>query len=111
MTDWSPERVEELAGRVAASPHVARLSPGRFGTVAFYLPGRKVVGLRLVDDDRLEVHVVMQWGSTVHELEGDVREIVGEVAGEADAMDLVIDDIDVPDVATKEPRGARPVTR
>jgi len=101
VTDWSTERVEELAARVAASPHVARLSPGPSGTVAFYLPGRKVEGLRLIDDDGLEVHVVMRWGSTVHELEGDVREIVGEVMGEAAAMDLVIDDIDLPDVAMK----------
>lgn len=42
------------------------------GTVATYLPGRRIAGLRVGDDDRIEVHLVMTWGSTVDDVEAGV---------------------------------------
>ena len=64
MSRWTPARLDELAGALLESPHIAALSEGAFGTAASYLPGRRISGLRVLPDGRLEVHVVMAWGST-----------------------------------------------
>ena len=69
MTRWTPARLDELAGALLESPHIAALSEGTFGTAASYLPGRRIPGLRVLPDGRLEVHVVMAWGSTVDDVE------------------------------------------
>ena len=76
-----------------ASPHISALSEGVFGTVASYLPGRRIPGLRVLPDGRLEVHVVMAWGSTVDDVEASLLrtfEDPGELAH------LVIEDIAAP---------------
>lgn len=78
ITEWRPEQLESLAERITASPHVARLSEGPSGVVAAYLPGRRVPGLRIRPDGRLEVHVVMTWGSTVDQVEASVIEAFDE---------------------------------
>jgi hypothetical protein len=72
VTKWTPERLDELAAALVASPHISALSEGVSGTVASYFPGRRVVGLRVLPDDRLEVHVVMAWGSTVDDVEASL---------------------------------------
>ncbi|MFP3900354.1 MAG: hypothetical protein ACLFXM_05840 [Acidimicrobiia bacterium] len=93
MIDWSAEELEELSGRITASPHVADLSEGPSGVVAAYLPGRRVPGLRILPDGRLEVHVVMAWGSTADQVEASVVEAFERpevLAG------LYIDDIVLP---------------
>ena len=69
MSAWTPERLDDLATRLQESPHIAHLSAGAMGTIATYLPGRRISGLRVGDDDRVEVHVVMTWGSTVDDVE------------------------------------------
>lgn len=74
MIEWSAEQLEQLSDRLTASPHVARLSGGPSGVVAAYLPGRRVPGLRILPDGRLEVHVVMTWGSTADQVEASVTE-------------------------------------
>lgn len=93
MTDWTASELRELCRRVEASPHVVRLSEGPAGVVAAYLPGDRVPGIRLTDDGRLEIHVVMAWGSTVDQVEADVSSVFdppGTLAG------LYIDDVAVP---------------
>lgn len=62
------EEVEALTDAVAtavlAVPAVAGLHAGPFGTVATYLPGRRVVGIQL-RADALEVHVSVITGADI----------------------------------------------
>ena len=55
-----PVLAEAVAAAVLAHPGVARLSGGPFGTIASYLPGRRVIGVRLPleDTDPVEIAVV-----------------------------------------------------
>lgn len=82
-----------VAERAAGCRSVARLSGGPFGDVATYLPGRRVPGVRLADD-QVEVHVVARWGARVPDLVAEVWEAVGPiVAGLPVAVH--VDDVDV----------------
>jgi hypothetical protein len=54
----APTTADDIAAVVLAVPDVVRLHAGRFGEVATYLPGRRVVGVK-VGDDLIEVHVVV----------------------------------------------------
>ncbi|MDQ3158005.1 MAG: Asp23/Gls24 family envelope stress response protein [Actinomycetota bacterium] len=65
MTDLPGRaRADDVADVVRSVPGVADLHPGTFGEVATYLPGRRVVGVRL-RDDVTEVHVVLRFGAPV----------------------------------------------
>jgi uncharacterized alkaline shock family protein YloU len=86
---------DEVARRVAGCRSVARLSTGRFGEVATYLPGRRVPGVR-TSDARIEVHVVARWGVTVADLATEVRRAVTAVA-QGMPVDVHVDDVDIPD--------------
>jgi hypothetical protein len=63
---------EDIAAAVSAAPGVAALSGGRLGGVGTYLPGRRVTGVVIRDDD-LEVHVIGRYGVSVTEIAVDVR--------------------------------------
>lgn len=85
---------DELADRVAAAivavPGVARMHSGTFGEVATYLPGRKVVGVRL-RDDVTEVHVALVWGVDVMATADAVRAAVQPVTGTP--VDVCVQDV------------------
>lgn len=49
-----------LAAAVRACPSVVELSGGAMAEFATYLPGERVVGIRLADDS-VDVHVVVRW--------------------------------------------------
>ncbi|MEW6476043.1 MAG: hypothetical protein AB1679_27615 [Actinomycetota bacterium] len=85
---------DEVAGLVARCRSVARISPGRFGEVATYLPGHRVPGVRLADD-RIEVHVVACWGARVPDVAAEVRAAVAPVTGGV-PVDVFVDDVDIP---------------
>ncbi|MFZ2511658.1 MAG: hypothetical protein WAW85_11310, partial [Gordonia sp. (in: high G+C Gram-positive bacteria)] len=55
------EQAAEIAAAVAAVPGVTALSGGAFGTVATYLPGRRVLGVARRDAG-WEVVVVAELG-------------------------------------------------
>lgn len=93
MTDWTDERLTALSERVVSSEHVVRLSSGPSGAVAAYLPGGRVPGIR-IRDERLEVHVVMAWTSTVSDVEQAVESAVAATVGADVVVDVVVDDID-----------------
>jgi hypothetical protein len=93
--------LRELAGKIDDAPSVERRAGGVLGTAAAYLPGERIEGLRL-RDDRLEVHVVMRWGSTVDDVEREVLAAAG-TGWDPKKVDLVIDDIALPDSANKTP--------
>jgi hypothetical protein len=93
--------LRELARKIDAAPSVDRRSGGVLGTAAAYLPGERIEGLRL-RDNRLEVHVVMRWGSTVDEVEREVLAAAGS-GWDPKKVDLVIDDIALPDAVNTTP--------
>lgn len=91
------EDVSRLADAVAAAvlacPGVSRLSGGRYGQVATYLPRRRVTGVQ-VDQSRIQVHVVGRYGLTVDDIAAQVRASVRLFAGDR-PVDVAIDDLDV----------------
>jgi len=64
--------VDAIAAATRACPAVAGLHEGGTRAVATYLPGRRVVGVR-VEDRRVLVSVVLASGSSVRSLEAQVR--------------------------------------
>jgi uncharacterized alkaline shock family protein YloU len=64
--------VDAIAAATLACPAVAGLHEGGTRAVATYLPGRRVVGVR-VEDHRVLVSVVLAFGSSVRSLEAQVR--------------------------------------
>ena len=87
-----------VAAAVRGCPDVLDLSGGAFGQVATYLPGRRVSGVRLgeQDGDPVEVHVVARYGVQVHVLAVQVRHAVWSVLP-GRPVDVHIDDLDVPE--------------
>ncbi|GEL99795.1 hypothetical protein [Cellulomonas terrae] len=70
---------EVVAAAVLAVPGVVRLHGGRFGELGTYLPGRRVVGVR-IDDDGTEVHVVVSDLTPVPQTAARVQRAVSAVA-------------------------------
>ncbi len=94
--------LEAVAAAALGSPLIADLTGGRFGEVATYLPGRRLLGVREVDGT-VEVHVVAKWGTPLPEVAEVVRAAVAAHTGGAPVA-VFVDDIEVPD----EPLPARP---
>ncbi len=89
--------LEAVAAAALGSPLIAGLSGGRFGEIATYLPGRRIVGVREVDGT-VEVHVVAKWGRPLPEVAEVVRAAVAaHVPGTPVAV--FVDDIEVPEEA------------
>jgi hypothetical protein len=87
---WDAARLDALVARLEASAAIARLSSGSAGTIGTYLPGRRIPGVRVRDDGRVDIHVVMARDATVDEVEAAViRAMDG-----APPPDLYIDDMD-----------------
>ncbi|GAA0228704.1 Asp23/Gls24 family envelope stress response protein [Cryptosporangium japonicum] len=90
-----PEVDATLADTIAALaigvPGVSRLHGGLFGEVATYLPGRRVAGVTVHDED-VEVHVVLDASAPIRATAERVH------AALATAVDLpvrvVVEDID-----------------
>lgn len=101
--DPSAHLVETLAAAVLATPGVAGLHGGRFGEVGTYLPGRRVVGVRLDagrgPGDRpgrgtVEVHVVVE-PSSLPGVGDVVRRAVRPLVGDR-VVDVVVADVHDP---------------
>lgn len=69
---------DEVAAIVRALPGVVDLHAGPLGEVATYLPGRRVVGVRL-DASTVEVHVVIGLDRPVREVAQDIHRAVAAV--------------------------------
>lgn len=86
--------LEAVAAAALGCPLVADLTGGRFGEVATYLPGRRILGVRQVEGT-VEVHVVARWGTPLPEVADVVRAAVTPHAGGVPVA-VFIDDIEVP---------------
>jgi hypothetical protein len=90
-----PALAEAVADVVLAHPAVVRLSGGPFGTIASYLPGRRVVGVRLPlrETDPVEVAVVARMGSVLPLMAAELGEAVVAVLGPV-ALDVTVTDVE-----------------
>ena len=85
----------ELAAAVLAHPGVARLDGGPFGTVASFLPGRRVDGVRIgVGDEPVELAVVARLGTPLPQLAAELGAIVHRVCGPV-AIEVTFSDVEV----------------
>ena len=89
-----PGRAAELAAAVLAHPGVDSLDGGPFGTVASYLVGERVVGVRIgAVGEPVELAVVARLGTPLprlaDELGAVVRGLLGPVAVEITFSDVV----------------------
>jgi len=89
--------VDSVAAAVTACPAVARLHSGGTRFVATYLPGRRVVGVR-VEDDRVLVSVVLSRGIPVRTLEKQVRAALAPLVEGRD-VDVHVADVEMGDPA------------
>jgi hypothetical protein len=88
-----PERVAEA---LLAHPAVAALSGGPFGTVASYLPGRRLVGVALGGpEEPARVAVVLRYGAPVEATAAELRRIVATASG-ARRVDVLVTDLEMP---------------
>lgn len=88
--------LEVVAAAALGCPLVANLTGGRFGEVATYLPGRRILGIRSVDGE-IEIHVVARWGGPLPEVADAVRAAAARVAGGMPVA-VFIDDIELPEM-------------
>lgn len=85
-----------LVTLVVACPGVVAMHGGTFGEAATYLPGQRVVGVRILPD-RIEVHVVSRWPTPAVEVAAQVWAATAQaVAGSR--VDVVVGDVLLPDV-------------
>jgi len=91
--------VDAIAAATLGCPAVAQLHEGGSRAVATYLPGRRVVGVR-VEERRVLVSVVLASGSSVHSLEAQVRGALAPYIGGRQV------DVHVADLQT-HPRSAK----
>lgn len=92
---------DAVAAAVEATPGVVRLHPGRGSEVATYLPGRRVRGVRVLDDT-VEVHVVLEWAADLTAVAARVHRAAAAAAGDY-PVHVVIADVRVPDEQPAEP--------
>lgn len=96
-------RAERVAAAVTAHPAVAGLHGGTYGAVVTYLPGRRLLGVRIGHaDEPVELAVVLYPDRPIPDV---VRALRREVSALCDgaAVDITVADIVVPG----EPGAAR----
>jgi hypothetical protein len=90
----APDVAELIAAEVSTCSGTASLSGGKFGEVATYLPGRRVIGVRITGDV-VEIHVVATWGRTLPEVAEEIRTACLPLAP-GRRIDVVIEDVELP---------------
>ena len=87
---------EQVAAAVAAHPAVAALHRGIYGDVMTYLPGRRLVGVRIGEgDEPVEVAVVVRADRPIPEVVRSLRQEVSRLCGGA-PVDITVADIALP---------------
>lgn len=83
--------LDAVAAAVRGCPAIADLSPGPWGGVVSYLPGRQLAGIRVASDHVL-ISVRGRWGVPVAEMARQVRTAVAGLAGPR-RVDLEVADL------------------
>jgi hypothetical protein len=86
--------VDALAAAVRSCPAVDDLDGGPLGTVATYLPGRRVPGIR-IGADRASIQVRGKWDVPIRELAGQVLAAVAPLTG-GRTIDILVADVAEP---------------
>jgi uncharacterized alkaline shock family protein YloU len=81
---------DAIAAAALAVDGVAGLHGGMFGEAATYLPGRQVTGVRITESGA-DVHVIVSYGSSVHQVAEAVRRAVAPLV--TGSVDVVIEDV------------------
>jgi hypothetical protein len=85
---------DRVAHAVLAHPDVVRLSGGTFGSIATYLPGRRLVGVTLGEgDEPTRIGVVLRLGAPVRATADVLRALVAAETG-ARRVDVVVADVE-----------------
>jgi uncharacterized alkaline shock family protein YloU len=95
-----PALAEAVAAAVLAHPGVVRMSGGAFGSIASYLPRRRVLGVRLplAETDPVEIAVVARLGVPLPRLAEELGAAVVAVLGPV-AVDITVADVEAAEVA------------
>lgn len=94
-----PTLAEQVAAAVGAHPSVVRLHGGTFGDLATYLPGRRLVGVRLgAASEPVELGVVLLLDRPIPGVVRSLRRLVSGMCGGA-PVDVTVGDVIVPGVA------------
>jgi hypothetical protein len=93
-----PTLAEQVAAAVSAHPSVVRLHGGTFGDLATYLPGRRLVGVRLGAGEPVELGVVLLLDRPIPGVVRSLRRLVSGMCGDA-PVDVTVGDVIVPGVA------------
>lgn len=89
---------EDVAAAVLEHPAVLRLHGGPFGSIASYLPGRRVWGVRL--GDPVEIAVVVSLGTPFGEIaDGIAARVRAVLADDALAVEVTVADVGGVDAA------------
>jgi len=84
---------DAVAAAVRAHSAVADLDGGPFGSIACYLPGRRVMGVRLGErGEPVEVSVVARLSIPLPQLATELRRVITAVTGPR-VIDLTINDV------------------
>ncbi|MEO7078911.1 hypothetical protein [Rhodococcus sp. BP22] len=70
------ELADTIASITLSVAGVSALHPGEFGEIATYLPGRRIVGIR-IDAEVCEIHISVEYPSDVHAVARAVHDAVG----------------------------------
>ncbi|KQB84330.1 hypothetical protein [Corynebacterium oculi] len=97
----SYEDAERLAAALRSVPGVADLHAGAFGEASLLYPGKRVRGLRLREESRLEVHLVadLDAASDLHRLAEEVRSTAQAATGFT--VDVIVADAVSPGTSAK----------
>lgn len=105
MNDWTPiptvrdavvdgVDVDAVAAAARACPGVEQLHGGDSHLTATYLPGRRVLGVR-IEQDTVVVQVRARWGVPAPELAAQVRDAIGPVVN-GRRIDIIVADVGDP---------------
>jgi hypothetical protein len=107
-SDSAADAAATVAAAVLAHPAVVRLDGGPFGTVASYLPGRRLLGVRVGEgSEPAEVGVVVRLGTPLPQLADELGAVVRGVLG-AVAVEVTFADVVSEPAATARPGSTAP---
>ncbi len=92
MTDTRPP-AGELAGVLRAHPAVVSLSGGPYATVATYLPGERLLGVKIgAAGEPVEIAVVLRLTGPLPRIVAELRRLVSARCGGA-PVDIIVTDV------------------